>query len=443
MTVTNNLPAVIDHSQRAHAVLSASGCKRWWNCPGSVQASEGIPNTSSEWAELGTAAHELANECLEQRLDAATFIGAIFNGMEVTEAMADAVQVYLDTCGLYMDAPWEYYVERRFSLEKLGPPVPMFGTSDFTALNRELRRLVVVDYKNGAGVDVSIAGNAQLRYYALGALYSFDDMPEVEEVEIIIVQPNTPGLDVKRETFHIADLIEWSVTLIDKARATQEPNAPLKAGEWCKFCPREGRCVEQARNALAAAQIEFESFVEPLPSTNIIFPDLTLITAEQFGALIPRLDDFEAWSKAARKTALDMAERGISIPGQKVVPTRATERWLDTEIAPVLLEDLGLKEDAIYEPRKLVSPAQARGAIATAIKTASDALPGKKMTKKAAEEKAKEFMKPMTHKVSSGNKLAPDHDSRTAVMASVHSEFSVEDGPVIDGVAVEFELEIG
>ena len=56
--VPPNAPS-IDHASRAHAVLSASAAKRWLNCPPSARLNEQFPNTSSEFAEEGTAAHEL------------------------------------------------------------------------------------------------------------------------------------------------------------------------------------------------------------------------------------------------------------------------------------------------------------------------------------------------------------------------------------------------
>lgn len=49
----------LDHAHRAHAVLSASAAKRWLNCPPSARLNEQFPNTSSEYADEGTAAHEL------------------------------------------------------------------------------------------------------------------------------------------------------------------------------------------------------------------------------------------------------------------------------------------------------------------------------------------------------------------------------------------------
>ena len=42
-----------------HARLSASGSKKWLNCPASVSMEEKFPDTSSEYAAEGTIAHYL------------------------------------------------------------------------------------------------------------------------------------------------------------------------------------------------------------------------------------------------------------------------------------------------------------------------------------------------------------------------------------------------
>ncbi|RYR88259.1 DUF2800 domain-containing protein, partial [Staphylococcus pseudintermedius] len=49
----------LDHTDRAHAKLSASGAKQWLNCPPSIKACEGIVDRTSIFAEEGTFAHEL------------------------------------------------------------------------------------------------------------------------------------------------------------------------------------------------------------------------------------------------------------------------------------------------------------------------------------------------------------------------------------------------
>ena len=52
-----------------HAKLSASGSSRWMNCPGSIAAEEGKPDSSSKYAELGTVLHEVAEHMLTNHTD--------------------------------------------------------------------------------------------------------------------------------------------------------------------------------------------------------------------------------------------------------------------------------------------------------------------------------------------------------------------------------------
>ena len=57
----------INHANRAHSLLSASASHRWLHCPPSARLAENFPNTESEAAKEGTAAHEL----MEARLNLA------------------------------------------------------------------------------------------------------------------------------------------------------------------------------------------------------------------------------------------------------------------------------------------------------------------------------------------------------------------------------------
>ena len=43
---------------KKHSKLGASASDRWMNCPGSIRASEGVPNAESAYALEGTVAHE-------------------------------------------------------------------------------------------------------------------------------------------------------------------------------------------------------------------------------------------------------------------------------------------------------------------------------------------------------------------------------------------------
>jgi hypothetical protein len=61
-----------------HSVFGPSGAHRWLNCPGSIKAEEGIPDTGSAYAIEGTNAHQLAELCLITGKNAEDFIGQEF-----------------------------------------------------------------------------------------------------------------------------------------------------------------------------------------------------------------------------------------------------------------------------------------------------------------------------------------------------------------------------
>lgn len=80
-----------------HARLSPSSAARWMSCPGSVELTKDMPDTSSSFADEGTDAHELAAKCLETGKPASEFVGLTMGkGNLVTDEMAEHVQSYVD-----------------------------------------------------------------------------------------------------------------------------------------------------------------------------------------------------------------------------------------------------------------------------------------------------------------------------------------------------------
>jgi hypothetical protein len=97
-------------------------------CPGSVRLSAGIPGRSSRYADEGTAAHQLAERCLTNGIMAAAdCIGEVerVRGTDwpVTEEMAEAVQVSLDTVRGAFEHDTDEDLIAEWGAKKLGLPL--------------------------------------------------------------------------------------------------------------------------------------------------------------------------------------------------------------------------------------------------------------------------------------------------------------------------------
>jgi hypothetical protein len=387
------------HADRAHSELGASVTARFWNCPGSVLASRGAPDRSSEHARRGTAMHELGELCLRQERDAHEFIDRQVDGFTVEEQDAENVQTYVDTCR----ANWGTWreIEARFDLSPFDPPAPMFGTGDFVSYDEATATLTIVDYKNGwIQVDPR---TPQLRYYALGAMLVLGQGRAIRRVVCIIVQRDV----VKTAEVDPVELVEWSLELMQHARAALQPGAAFQAGPWCRFCPISGKCTAQADANLKAARAEFSGRA---------LPDPRYLTPEERAGVMNRAEEIKAFLNSVRDVCL--AE---STPGWKRVPTRPQQEWLDPIEAAETLA--AVHEVEAWKPRVPVSPAQARGLVAAKIHVeAAGRKP--KLTKKAAEDQARVALAPLISSSSSGWTLAPDNDPRPALVGG-GAEFSV------------------
>jgi hypothetical protein len=320
-------------------------------CPGSLKAEERFPDESSVFAELGTAAHELGEHCLENGLlDVTETIGGTFNGHVVDDNMATAVQTYVNFVKEIEanEAPALLRLEQRFSLEALDPPMPMFGTSDCTIYGKKSGNLWVIDYKHGQGVAVDVEDNAQLKYYALGAVLKIGDRAPINAIHSAIVQPRAMHRDgpIRTHSYRVDEILDFGTDLMDAARASLAPDAPLIAGEHCKFCKAAGVCSALRSNALTVAQDEFGA-VRTIDD----------LTPAEIGAYMDRIPIIEEWIKSLRRHAHSMLETGTSVPGFKLVEKRPTRRWATEEALLEWASSEGLDDDEIYD-KKIKSPAQ-------------------------------------------------------------------------------------
>jgi len=329
------------------------------------------PETSSVYADEGTAAHEFASRCLTAGDDAADHLGEEVvvpsrtggQGREfvLDQTMADHVQGYLDRTRRWLDfAGGDLYVEQPLLIEHVTGEKGARGTSDavivLTSPATGRVDLVVRDLKYGQGVPVDAVENLQLLIYAAGAVAQFSLAYEITDASLVRMQIDQPRR--KHQS-------TWTVTVADlnaridhvKAAARVALSTPADgtrvAGEHCRFCPARAVCPTRA--AYIAQSMGVDTGPEGFTAPTI----QTLSDPEIVARHLARVGEIRAWCTSIEQEAHAMLVRGEKLPGFKLVQGNPGNRaWTNHERAVFALRQFGLDDVQIYESR-LISPAAA------------------------------------------------------------------------------------
>lgn len=333
-----------------HSSLGASSTKRWMNCPGSVNLSKDLPNNESRFAAEGTFAHNLAEKCLKfpNGPSLKPLADAVLEtGEPIPEEMAEAVSIYVRTIIFdlkeYSNDKGTLGIESKFHLDWIDKRC--FGTNDCSILI-PFKKLIIYDFKYGAGIPVEVENNPQLLYYALGALRNTEteDWHDVEEIELVIIQPRAPHHDgpVRRWTCNIKDLDYFEHELKQAIKKVDECPEELNAGDHCTFCNAKAHCPALHKKAQEIAKSDFTKIT-----------DVQTLTGDQLASVINFKSVLNKFIDACEERATEMLKSGQEIKGLKLVRSRTQRKWADAEDAEAALAHYGT---AIFET-KFKSPA--------------------------------------------------------------------------------------
>ena len=344
-----------------HAKLGASSSSRWLNCAGSPALCETVPDApSSVFAEEGTAAHTLAEKCLNSGKHVDAFQGLTITTEEgskfvVDDDMAEAVQVYVDeVCRVdaELSDKYPFYVEAKFHLTDIDDD--MYGTND-ACICEPFGTLYIFDYKHGKGVPVEAKGNTQMRYYALGALQEHPSM--YESIEMVIVQPRCPHPDgpIRRERISIEELEQWRDDILIPAVAeTKKPNATLACGSWCRWCDAAAICPAKRKFVMTSAQSTFGDNL--IPDKDQSFPEPKELTPDELGLIMSYCEQIEPWFKSVKEYTKGQLLHGNKVTGYKIVDGKKQRAWTDVDKT---IKVFGPKfGDNIYKPKVILTPTQ-------------------------------------------------------------------------------------
>ncbi|WP_151820131.1 DUF2800 domain-containing protein [Acinetobacter soli] len=375
----------------SHAKLSPSSAHRWLNCAGSMILEKDFPDSSSEHAELGTAAHFLASECLEQGKDATDFLNRqiyLVNGVAhwwerpetinistfytVDLEMTENIQKYLDAVRSQSEGN-QLLVEQRVSFGSRIGSENAFGTADVIILTAD--EIQVHDLKYGRGVKVDATGNEQLNLYGIGALEEFGMLGEYKQIRKVIHQPRIGHHS--EEVVTIAELEEFEQKVKNGVAHIRALEIGLEDGDGgaiadfegsfnpgekqCQWCKAKAVCPALANHLMETMLGEFENLDEVELQTAVPEATAQIVSYEndrlsKFYAAIPL---FENWIKAIDAAVHEKLHAGEVVPGFKLVEGRkGSRKWSDDKEAEELFKSMRLKTEQMYD-LKVISPTTA------------------------------------------------------------------------------------
>lgn len=318
-----------------HALLGPSSSKRWINCPGSVRATEGIPETYSAYAEEGSLAHDISDLMLQRELGdispqkLAGQMRAIRKKDWYTPEMEDHCKDYVKYC-MQIEADMRFS-ELRLDLSEYFPE--SFGTGDFVAVSDEA--LTVVDLKYGKGVPVVAEGNTQLKSYALGALLNMRGLYDPSRVDVHIYQPRIDNITTVSYT--PMELLDWAADVAPQAQKAFDGVDEFKSGDWCKWCKMAGNC-----SVRAAEQVQgvFDLMVDEPGDVRELKPNE--MSDEEISYWLQYADVVTKWFTALKKFAEKEAIAGHHYPGFKVVEGKSDRVYSDADQIQEVLKGAGV-----------------------------------------------------------------------------------------------------
>ena len=333
----------IQHSRRAHALLSASGAPRWINCTPSPRLEERFPEeTETEEAEEGTLAHELAELILLKETDQVspeefnTSLKAIQDNELYEPNMYTSVMEYVEyVLEIYAErkaaqnTPVYHYIELKLDLSEYVKD--SFGTGDSGIVSDNY--IDVIDLKYGRGLKVLAFQNEQLKMYALGFLRKHRDEAQIKGIRLHIVQPRLNNFSTYE--LSVADLRKWAETVVRPAALkAYEGKGVQKAGSWCRWCAVKARCATLASTSLSLADQEFKA------------PHF--LNDEQLTRIYGLSDIVQLWVKSVKDYMLSEAKKGREWKGLKLVSGQSRRVWSnDKEALQVLTDELLLEASEV------------------------------------------------------------------------------------------------
>lgn len=367
-----------------HAKLSPSSAARWTECTASINAQEGLPDTTSEASRQGTACHQLCAEVLEHNGEVQSYLGREmwFVGREeywreewphtdvAPEHVVKMTEEMLDACDTAVEFVREQVrltggqleVEQRVPIGHFTGEEGAGGTSDVVIITphtiyvydfkfgrHKVEAFDVVEPARGDQPPVRRA-NLQAACYALGSMEKFDWLYDFKHVHMGIIQPHLNH--VSEYSCSVDELLQVRDFLQVKAEETRTNPQFKPSRDACHFCKASGNCEAQTKMVVETALIGFgDATPEPAP--------VAVSRLGQLYALVPMIQD---WCKAIGDRVYEELNAGRPVVRDDglaytlVTGRKGNRQWDDEADIEATLKHFRLRKDEMYN-LKLKSPA--------------------------------------------------------------------------------------
>jgi hypothetical protein len=365
-----------------HLEVGGSTASRTLACSGWIDASKDIPSRPAGQAAIdGSMHHEVQEMCQKTETHPEDHLGFVYkeNGLErvfdgedliLSDIAYNATNALLDELDIDQleIEPFLQYVEG-----KVG------GSTDLLGLSDDGKTLLSLDYKFGRN-RVTAENNSQLLFYPMCARRdkkTADMFAKVEKLVLVIIQPQVKGV-VDTWECTIKDLDAFELAFNKALDKVYLPNPPRTPGSHCNWCPAAPFCEAKRQSVHQATLLGARSHNE-------------------LSAAAAMVQEVEQWVKDVHEELYLQLNRGVKVDGWKIVDKQAKRAWVDEKKARDYLVKNKVDESAFTKTVMLTAPQTL-----------------------AALKKAKiDFsLDDFIEQKSSGTTLAPESDSRDAVIVT-------------------------
>ena len=302
-----------------HFPLAPSSAARWVACPASVDLCARYPGEDTPQSLEGTAAHWVASEMLEGVVIPAGTLAP--NGVEVTEEMLDAADLYVDDVREVAAGGGDLHIEETVLIKSIHSDNG--GTPDAWHWLAATRVITIWDFKYGHGF-VDAYENWQLIDYVAGILEKLGingSNDAQATVRMRVVQPRNYHRD--------GPIREWSVKAVDlrsyfnilrmaATKAWLRKDAKCIPNTECKHCSARHVCT-----ALQQTGFEGMDVVSGMAPSELSPEALSLelrMLQHYKARMEARMTGLEAMAAAEIKA-------GRSVLGFGMEPTQGRVKW--------------------------------------------------------------------------------------------------------------------